>query len=172
MKTTVLVQIAIWLAERASSDSAGEAFAGDLLESFARGRSAWWCLAEALFRVGASVEQRLRALLMPLWYCIAFVCLHPLWHRLYAPSTESFLVRYRDITVWPGSAVLEIASEQRQIGGFCLVLEVVLAVVHLQRWRKVAHRGSVPYRRRTALSKHLLHGCRLDEGCGVRAQPA
>lgn len=110
MKTNVLIQIAIWLVERASSDSAGEAFAGDLLENFARGRSAWWCLGEALFRVAYSLEQRLRALVMPLLYCIAFVCLHPLWQRLCAPSTDSLLARYRDITVWPGSAVLEIAS--------------------------------------------------------------
>jgi hypothetical protein len=110
MKADVVMRLAIWLVERSSAEPAGEAFAGDLLEYFSKGRSSWWCLAQALFKAVSSIEERLRSLLVPLWYCIAFVFLHPLWQRLYAPSVAHMLTRYRGTTPWPGSAVLEITA--------------------------------------------------------------
>ncbi len=108
MKTDVVMQFAMWLVERSGTGSAGEAFAGDLLETFTNGRSRWWCFAQALRRVASSTVLRLHALLLPLWYCIAFAFLHPLWQWLYAPSATRLLTGYRSTTVWPGSAVLEI----------------------------------------------------------------
>jgi len=110
MKTDVVIRIAMWLVERNGAGSDGEAFAGDLLETSANGRSRWWCFAQALRRVASSVELRFRALLFPLWYCIAFAFLHPLWQWLYAPSATRLLTGYRSTMVWPGSAVLEIAA--------------------------------------------------------------
>jgi hypothetical protein len=110
MKADIVMRLAIWLVERNSAEPAGEAFAGDLLEYFANGRSRWWCFVQALFRIASSIEQCLCSLLVPLWYCIAFVFLHPLWYRLYAPSVAHLLTRYRGTTPWPGSAVLEITA--------------------------------------------------------------
>ncbi|HEY6410030.1 MAG TPA: hypothetical protein VIY29_21445, partial [Ktedonobacteraceae bacterium] len=109
MKTDVVVRVAMWLVEGSSAGPVGEAFAGDLLESFANGRSGWWCFAQALQRVASFLEHFLRALLLPFWYCIAFVFFHPLWQRLYAPSAMRLLTHYRGTTAWPGSAVLELA---------------------------------------------------------------
>ncbi len=61
MKTDVVMRMAMWLVERRSAGSAGEAFAGDLLETFANGRSRWWCFAQALRRVASFAELRLGA---------------------------------------------------------------------------------------------------------------
>jgi uncharacterized protein (TIGR03435 family) len=110
MKADVVMRLAIWLVESTSQESCGEAFAGDLLEYFAHGRSRWWCLTQALFRSASHIEQRLRTFFVPLWYCIGFVFLHPLWQRIYAPSVTHLLTRYRGTTQWPGSAVLEIVA--------------------------------------------------------------
>ena len=110
MRNDIVTRMSVWLVQRCLPGSAGEAFAGDLLEMSANVRSFWWCSGEALQLVGAAAELRLRALLLPLWFCIAFVLLHPLWQWLYLPSAARLLLKYRDKIVWPGSAVLEIVT--------------------------------------------------------------
>ena len=106
MKTDVVMRMAMWLVERRSAGSAGEAFAGDLLETFANGRSRWWCFAQALRRVASFAELRLGACC-----CRCGIeslrALHLLWQRLYAPSATRLLTDYRSSTAWPGSAVVE-----------------------------------------------------------------
>lgn len=110
MRDDLVVRTAVWLVQRCVAGSAGEAFAGDLLEMFANGRSRWWCFDQALRTVISSTELRLRSLLLPVWYCVAFVSLHPVWQWLYVPSATRLLRNYRNAAVWPGSAVLEIAT--------------------------------------------------------------
>ena len=110
MKTSVLERITMWLAECGGEGSAAEAFAGDLLESLADGRSRWWCLSQALQRVAFLTELRLRALLVPVAYSVAFVLLFPMWQRLNAPAATRLLTRYNGAVDWPGSAVLEIVA--------------------------------------------------------------
>jgi|GEM_PF-249027 len=110
MKQDLVLRVALWMIEAGSSRAESEGFAGDLVEMFAAGRSCWWCLGQALHRTASVSEQRLRSLLMPLWFCIGFVFLYPLWQRLYAPAAARLLVQGRGAIQWPGSAVLEIAA--------------------------------------------------------------
>lgn len=110
MKQDTVMRVALWLVEVTSSGLGEEAFAGDLLELLAAGRSRRWCFAQALRRMTSAIEERLRSLLMPLWFCIGFVLLHPLWQRLCAPSVANLLTRYRETSQWPGSAVLEMIA--------------------------------------------------------------
>ena len=109
MKIDVVMQMANWLVEHNEAGFAAEAFAGDLQESFANGRSRWWCFAQALQRVTSSSGSRFRVLLLTLGYCIAFALLFPLWQWLYMPSVNRLLTEHRSSAVWPGSAVLEIS---------------------------------------------------------------
>ena len=85
MRVDIVLRVAVWLVERDGAGSAGEAFAGDLLETFSSGRSRWWCLGQALRWMASSLELRLQALQSPLWFCMAFVLLHPLWMWICAP---------------------------------------------------------------------------------------
>jgi uncharacterized protein (TIGR03435 family) len=110
MKQQNMLRVALWLVEVSSSGPESEGFAGDLMEFFAAGRSGWWCLAQALRRTVTASEQRLRSLLAPFWFSIAFVSLYPLWQRLYAPSVTRLLMQYRGTVQWPGSAVLELTA--------------------------------------------------------------
>ena len=110
MRTDIVLRISVWLVHRSVIGAAGEAFAGDLLEMSALGRSPWWCLLQALRAAVSSSELRLRALFLPLCYCVAFVLLHPLWQESYLPSVNRLLMSSRGATVWPGSAVLEILA--------------------------------------------------------------
>jgi hypothetical protein len=102
MKQDAVMRVTLW--------PDGEAFAGDLLELLAAGGSRRWCLAQALRRMISVIEERLRSLLIPLWFCIGFVLLHPLWQRLCASSVANILTRFRGVSQWPGSAVLEIIA--------------------------------------------------------------
>lgn len=110
MKQDTVMRVALWLIEITSSGPDEEAFGGDLLELLAAGRSRRWCFAQALRRMTSAIEERLRSLLMPLWFCIGFVLLHPLWQRLCTPSVANLLTRYRETSQWPGSAVLEMIA--------------------------------------------------------------
>lgn len=109
MKPDIIMRLAIGLVECCEPNNSGSSFAGDLMELSASGRSRWWCLAQAILRGLSLTEQRLRMSLLPFWYCIGFVLLHPVWQRVIAPIVSELLARYRDHAQWPGSAVLEIA---------------------------------------------------------------
>lgn len=110
MKQQTMLRVALWLVEVTSSGPESEGFAGDLVEFFAAGRSGWWCLTQALRRTASTGEQRLRSLLAPFWFAVAFVALYPLWQRLYAPAVTQLLTQYRGSFQWPGSAVLELTA--------------------------------------------------------------
>ena len=110
MKQDAVLRVALGMIDWILPGRDGEAFAGDLLELFAGGRSRWWCLAQAFLRSVSVVERFLRCWLAPLPYCVGFVLLHPLWQRLYAPTVDRLLTRYRETLAWPGSAVLEIVA--------------------------------------------------------------
>ncbi len=109
MKISLLLRVTMWLAERGAGCE-GEAFAGDLLESLGRGRSCWWCFLQALRRVMFVADSRLRAWLVPMSYCVAFVLLFPLWQRLNAPGTAHLLTGSHGAFAWPGSALFEIVA--------------------------------------------------------------
>jgi CubicO group peptidase (beta-lactamase class C family) len=135
MRTDIVMRITIWLVENLIDGPAGEAFAGDLLETFANGRSRWWCFGQALWRAASLTELRLRVLLLPLWYSIAFVLLHPLWQWSCASSVKT-LESYRNVLAWPGSAVLEVLAGL--LPAVCFVWIGVFAFV-LLRWQVLRH---------------------------------
>ena len=108
MKTSVVLRLTLWLADR--SGPAGEAFAGDLMESLAEGRTCWWCFLQVLQRVMFLAELRLRVLLGPMVYCVAFVFLYPLWQHLGAPAAAHVLSGYSSAVAWPGSAISEVVA--------------------------------------------------------------
>lgn len=110
MKQQRVLRVALFVVEATLSRSESEAFAGDLSECFAAGRSGWWCLGQALRRTATISEQRLRWLMVPFWFSIAFVSLYPQWQRMYAPSVAHLLSQYRGTVQWPGSAVLELTA--------------------------------------------------------------
>lgn len=110
MKQQSVLRVALWLVEVTSCGPESEGFAGDLMELFAAGRSGWWCLGQAFRRTVTTGEQRLRSLLAPFWFSVAFVTLYPLWQQLYAPTASRLLTQYRGSFQWPGSAVLELTA--------------------------------------------------------------
>ena len=108
MKTSVVLRLTMWLAD--CSGPAGEAFAGDLMESLAGGRTCWWCFSQVLQRVMFLAELRLRVLLGPMVYCAAFVFLYPLWQHLNAPAAAHVLNGYSSAVAWPRSAISKIVA--------------------------------------------------------------
>ncbi len=110
MKTSGVLRLTMWLAERGGRGATGEAFAGDLMETLAHGGSRWWCLLQAAQRALLLASLRTKALLVPTAYCIAFVFLFPLWQRLNAPTAERLLNGSSNSIAWPGSAMLELVT--------------------------------------------------------------
>lgn len=110
MRVQKVLRLAVWLAEAGVPGVEAEAFAGDLLELAAAGRSEWWCLAQALRRGLFLRAQRLRSSLVPFLFSAGFVLLYPLWQSAYTPLVDRLLARYAGVLQWPGSAALEVVA--------------------------------------------------------------